>query len=86
LKAAEGEDILAWSLEKSSTPRSSDSKRALCSQEGTTMGTSSEEDMWISLWKLHVLSKVNVLWWHAMWGIFSDAVTLNHRHIKEIGR
>ena len=48
--------------------------------------SSSNEQMWNALWKLKVVPKVRVFWWRVLRGILPDAMTLKHRHIKEIGQ
>lgn len=42
--------------------------------------------MWNTLWKLKVVPKVRVFWRRVLRGILPDAVTLKHRHIKELAR
>lgn len=55
--------------------------------EGMITSTSqTEEQMWMSLWKLKVLLKVCVFWWRVVRRILPDECILRHRHIKEISR
>jgi hypothetical protein len=62
-------------------------KEESAQEEGSVMGTSiSNEWMWSSPWKLKVLPKVRAFWWRVIQGILSDATTLKHRHVKELGR
>ena len=50
--------------------------------EGTVTSTSTtDEQMWKSLWKLNVVPKVRVFWWRVLRGILPVENTLKHRHI-----
>ena len=53
--------------------------------EGAVTGTSTtEEQMWKTLWKLNVMPKVRIFWWRVLRGILPDEATLKHRHIKPL--
>ena len=94
LRAAGGEDLLAWALDKTGNYTVKSAYRTLTTrnehaalEEGTIMGTSStNEQLWKALWSLKVVSKVQVFWWRVLRGILPDSMTLKHRHIKQIGR
>ena len=94
LRAFGGEDFLAWALERSGNYSVKSAYRALTTQnelraleEGTVVGSSSsEQQLWIALWKLKVIPKIRVFWWRVLRGILPDSVTLKNRHIKPLAR
>lgn len=56
----------------------------LALEEGTVTETSYEDkQLWTALWKLDVISKVQVFWWRVLRGILPGEVTLNFRHIAD---
>jgi hypothetical protein len=81
LRSSEGEDWLAWSLEKSWTYSVRSAYRAMAlrnQMEDVAIGgaalSSSESngDIWKRLWKLCVVPKVRAFWWRVLRGIISD--------------
>lgn len=66
-----GDDFFAWAFENSEVYSVKSAYRALVTQKertalekGTATGTSQTDDqMWITLWKLKVMPKARVFWW-----------------------
>jgi hypothetical protein len=92
LRNGGGDDFYAWNHEISGVYSVKSAYRALMNQkersardEGTVTETSTtEQQMWTTLWKLKVVPKVRVFWWRVLRGILPDEATLKRRHIKEI--
>ncbi|XP_073358248.1 uncharacterized protein [Aegilops tauschii subsp. strangulata] len=94
LRRMGGDDSWAWSAEKAGIYTVKSAYRTLiirnehlALEEGLVIESSeTNKQMWTKLWKLNVVPKVRVFWWHVLPGILPVKSTLKYRHIASLAR